>query len=166
MSQIHFIVYWKANLNILWWQLSLESVWWSVVYRSVLKADPRAARLQLELDTLSWSLACWGRRGGREGGTAHSRWSGHRLEDRSLSCFISEAKPVSLCTVHDVPVPVCSVTFTLTSQLLLVSSFRRHLCVLLLLLRVWLTWENLSIKIKTSKQELKMEKSSFFCCCT
>lgn len=61
------------------------SVWWSAVYRSGLRVEQRAARLQLEHDRLSWSLGCWGRRGGREGGAAHSRWSGYVLGDRNMT---------------------------------------------------------------------------------
>lgn len=74
------------------------SVWWSAVHRSGLRVEPRAARLQLELDRLSWSLGCWGRRGGREGGAAHSRWSGYVLGDRNMTVkfvFTSEHRKVS-----------------------------------------------------------------------
>lgn len=57
----------------------------TVLYRSVLKADPRVTQLQLELDRLSWSLWFSGRRAGREGGAAHSRWSGYILQDRNIA---------------------------------------------------------------------------------
>lgn len=56
-----------------------------MVYRSGLKAEPSAARLQLELDRLSWSLGCWGWTEGPEGGAAHSRCPGNVLGDRNLT---------------------------------------------------------------------------------
>lgn len=55
-----------------------------MVHRSGLKVEPSAARLQLELDRLSWSLGCWGWTEGREGGAAHRRWPGNVLGDRNL----------------------------------------------------------------------------------
>lgn len=53
-----------------------------MVYRSGLKVAPSAARLQLELDRLSWSAGCGDRTEGWEGGPAHSRWPGNVLENK------------------------------------------------------------------------------------
>lgn len=69
----------------------------------MLKVDPRAARLQLELDRLSWSVWCSGRRAGRGGGGAHSRWSGYILQDRNITVcllFISEQNKLNLCLIN------------------------------------------------------------------
>lgn len=59
-----------------------------MIYRSGLKVAPSAARLQLELDRLSWSAGCGDRMEGWENGPAHSKWPGNVLENTKLTMKI------------------------------------------------------------------------------
>lgn len=59
-----------------------------MVYQSALKVAPSAARLQLELDRLSWSPWCGDTAEGWDGEVAHSRWPGNVLENANLTIKI------------------------------------------------------------------------------
>lgn len=56
-----------------------------MVYQSGLKVAPSAARLQLELDRLSWSARCGDRAEGWDGEVAHNRWPGNVLENTNMT---------------------------------------------------------------------------------